>query len=503
MSTSSKRNSFYNVILLVLIFFYFAYSLIGINNPWSESHHGFVGGEKSRPAIYYLKFGYLETKLGQLTNEEWELGKEKLNYNVHHPIGLPLLISFSFLTFGISEFSARLVIILVNLTTIMFLYLFVKEYWGRKYAILSIFFMILSPMFFYIRNFTATEVFVLPFMISLFYLYVKWLKTKNKEFLYISFFVFIVGAFLADWWIYFIPPSLIFHYYFFVKGKNRKILLFFPAIIFALLLYLFHVWVLTGSLIGKDSYWGNLLDRLLFRVNLDEASKTYNINFFNITGVIANNTVRYFTPILTYGTIAFILIYIIRLFKNKLDTKSGLLLTIFAIPVSILYIFSNITWIHDFFVLFFLLPIPVIFTNLIFGINDRFLKGRNYYFVILLIVVIFIFILSALPVYQQINEWFSSVNPLVKFVAENKGNFLVTFTEHPDNHQLRFYTDLRKVKQTDNRDELLKILETYPDDFEYIIVTPSKLTDSNIMSYLNTNFKKQTISDEYEVFYLK
>ena len=87
----------YEIYLSLLIIIFISYSLIGINIPWSNGHHGFIGGEKSRPAIYYLELGYLKTKFGQLAKNNWRIGKETYIYNVHHPVGLPLLISLRIL----------------------------------------------------------------------------------------------------------------------------------------------------------------------------------------------------------------------------------------------------------------------------------------------------------------------------------------------------------------------------------------------------------------------
>ena len=91
--------------------------------------------------------------------------------------------------------------------------------------------------------------------------------------------------------------------------------------------------------------------------------------------------------------------------------------------------------------------------------------------------------------------------PIVKFVAENKGNFLVTYYESPDYHQFRFYSDLRKTKMVRNKEEFLR--ELLNEDYNYIIVMPERLDDKNFLLYLRENFRSVKVSNEYEVFYLK
>jgi hypothetical protein len=215
------------------------------------------------------------------------------------------------------------------------------------------------------------------------------------------------------------------------------------------------------------------------------------------------NTVNYFTIFLTYPAFFLVFLYIIRAFKKKLDEKEGLVLMIFITAISILYIFSNITWIHDFFVLFFLLSIPILFTSFLFGIEKKVFKGQKAHFYIFLIVIISLFILYSIPMYKQINQWLYTIPPIVKFVAENKGNFLVTYEENPDYHQLRFYTDLRIVNQINTKEELLKVLDNNHDDFKYIIVMPNRAIDKDLLNFLEGNFKEYIISNEYTAFYFR
>jgi 4-amino-4-deoxy-L-arabinose transferase-like glycosyltransferase len=475
---------------LILLFVYsISISFIGINSPLGEGHHGFILGEKARPAIYWLRFGIIETKFGQLVNTEWELGKERYNYNVHHPIGLPLLLYLSFKFLGISEFSARLPIVFVNAFSLIFFYMLMKELFEKKVALLSLFFFVFSPMFFYMRNFVSTEVFSLLFIFAVLYFYIKYIKSDNKKHLLLCGFFFFFGTLLSDWWVYFTLPTIIFHRLIYFRKKDT--LIFIPISILSFSLYLLHVYILTHSIIGENSYMGSLIDRLLFRLNLNAESQMYKIGFQSLVATIYENSRKYFTNSLF--SIFFISLVLLKKIREK---EIGFLFVSSLSFFLILFLFSNITWIHDFFVLFLVFPIAAFCSVFLNRIN---LHRKEK--IILLLTLLAVFLLESYHSYIKIHQWFITSPPIVKFVAENKGNFLVTYYENPDYHQFRFYSDLRKTKMVRNKEEFLR--ELLNEDYNYIIVMPEGLEDKNFLLYLRENFRSVKVSNEYEIFYLK
>jgi len=481
--------TFYQFAAILLIIYSICVSLIGINSPLGEGHHGFILGEKARPAIYWLRFGVIETKFGQLVNTEWELGKEKYNYNVHHPIGLPILIYLSFKTIGISEFSARLPVIFINVFSLVFFYLLVRNLFSERVATLSLFFFVFSPMFFYMRNFVSTEVFSLLFIFIVLYFYVNYVNTGKRKYLFSSAMFFFLGTFLSDWWVYFVLPIVVVHRIIYFKRKDT--LFFIPISIISFSFYLLHVYIITGSLIGEGSHMGSLIERLLFRLNLSEESWSYCITFQSLLASIFENAKKFFThTVLSLSLISLVL------FKNVRNKEIGFLLISSISLSSILLIFSNITWIHDFFVLFLIFPIALFPSLFLLSLNAS-IKERT----LLIIVTIILFLSEASHAYIKIHQWFTNSPPIVKFVAENPGNFLVTYYENPDYHQFRFYSDLRKVKMVRNRGELLNEIKS--GDYNYIITMPDRLESKELLLYLRENYRSKVISHEYEVFFLK
>jgi len=236
---------------------------------------------------------------------------------------------------------------------------------------------------------------------------------------------------------------------------------------------------------------GNLIDRLLFRLNLNAESRMYKIGFQSLVATIYENSRKYFTNSLL--SIFFISLVLLKKIREK---EIGFLFVSSLSFFLILFLFSNITWIHDFFVLFLVFPIATFSSVFLNRINLH--KKEK---AILLLTLIAVFLLESYHSYAKIHQWFITSPPIVKFVAENKGNFLVTYYENPDYHQFRFYSDLRKTKMVRDKEEFLR--ELLNEDYNYIIVMPEKLDDKNFLLYLRKNFRSVKVSNEYEVFYLK
>ncbi|MCX6821053.1 MAG: glycosyltransferase family 39 protein [Candidatus Aenigmarchaeota archaeon] len=476
--------------LYAILVIYVAYSLTGIDSPWSMGHHGCVGGEKSRPAIYYLDLGYTTTKLGQVASKDPSMCVTSLDYNVDHPAGLPLLISLSFQAFGISEAAARATIVVSNIAMICFFYLFVKEYWNNKLAFLATLTMVITPMFFYIRSFTSTEVFSMMFICGLLYMYVKWLKTGSEKLFWTSVVFFFIGAVFSDWWVYPVPFLMMAHSWLSKKPKKfRKLLIFIPIAALAMAVYIGHMWLLTGSLIGNGSHWGSLLDRLLFRLNLDQASQQYNITPLALTKAILESCMRYYNPLLFSLAVIYIATTLVRIRKG-VDERDLLVVLLFAMAVAILYAFSNITWIHDFFVLFFLPSVSLAAASVMARALGSGKRSVVFYIILLLIVAA-----SSYGTYKDIYSWSTTSDDLVKFMHDHDGSFIFTFNESPDYQQFGFYTDWRNIACADSISQMNGIDFT---KFNYI-VTSAGGTDASLASYLESKFgaRSQIIYNAY------
>jgi len=492
------KTPIYEILLTSIIIAYVILSTLDITAPWNSTHSGFIGAQYSNLAINYLKFGYFETKLGQLSNTASNLqtGNEKYEYYVNRPIGTAMLISFSFLVFGIHEWSARVVAVLFNILAIIFLFYFVKTYWDKEVAILSCFFTVFSPMFFYIRNFISPETITIFFTTFILYAYAKWLVTNKKRYFYLIFFAFITSTFF-NWENYFLVPPILIHYFIFVKKreKDKKLFYLIPTAIFCFLFYLGHIWLLMGMR-GLE----NLFKVFIFRLNLDESWYISEITPLSLVKVLITNLQKFYTNLYSY---AFLLFPIITLVKLKSNEKNILPLLIFLSFSLYLFIFSNLFWIHDFLVLFFA-PIFGIFIALILS-EIKYITVRknctiskiNFYG--FLFIISFLFIILSYPVYKSIYISNSEIWPIIKFLSKNDGNIIVSFDEHPQNFQLKFYLSKRVVLDIRDKDKLIKNLDK---GFKYFLVKDDNPIDEELKNYLENNFKSKKIHG-YVIYELK
>jgi len=492
-----KNNKIYNVIFLVFIIIFLTYSLFDINEPLSNAHPGFITGQYSEYAINYLKLGYLKTKLAQLWNTgSLETGKEKYEVYVHRPIGTSLLISFGFLIFGYHEWAARLVQVLFNLGTLIFIFLITKELWNKKTAVYALFFLVFSPMFFYMRNLISPDAIAIFFILSTIYFYVKWIKYKKKNFFYYLILIFIAGT-IVDWSVNFVVPVIILHYFlFYRKNNNRKILLLVPLAILMFSLNIFHIFLVSGN-------WGlsDLYKIMLFRLNLSEESKGYGITLIGLMQHFYRDFNYFYTPVLFFLFILFLLSFIKNI--GKVMWKESLIILTFLSMLGYLFIFSNIYWIHDFLILFVLPTIPISGAIMVEKLeNIKLFKGSlkpiSYILIVILLITFLIYSYnSIIKIYRGNSE----VSDIVGFLSKNKKDLIISFWEHPQNFQLKFYLEGKKVYYA--RDiETFKEIINKNENVGLFIEKESDPLDQEFKNYLVNNFPSLKFK-EYTVFFLK
>jgi hypothetical protein len=491
----------HEVLITMILFLYIGYSLFGISLPWSWGHNGFVGAEKSTFAMNYLIIGFKDSKLGQITNiGSVETGQEEYSYYIHHPIGMALLVSLSFLIFGINEWSARLIPIIINSGTIFFLYFFTKQYWTKNIGVFSIFFLVLNPMFFYTRNFVAMEVLVVFFTALMLCIYVRWLRDDRPRTLYLLFLIFVLGT-LSDWQFYFVVPPLIVHYFGFVKKKkkDKRLLFLLPGSVLTFLMYLAHVRFLTGSITGSKTFTGNLFETLLFRLNLSETSKSYNITLMELVRKIFGNFSFYYTKILLLATIFFIILFLFNVLTKKNVEKEALPFLIFLSFLSSFFIFSNLTWIHDFLLLF-LNPFVAVFGAIMIENSWKIAREKRSFkiiSIILFIIILAIFINDFYKTNEKIYHDNNRIEPIIDFLSNNNDDIIVSFDVHPQAYAFRFYLSKVKVSNIRSKKNLIELLNAEK-KYRFVLVREKTI----LKNFLTPLYHKREI-DGYTIFDLR
>ncbi|MEM7822019.1 MAG: glycosyltransferase family 39 protein [Candidatus Aenigmatarchaeota archaeon] len=477
----------------MLIFVFLAYSLFDIGSPLSDTHPGFITGQYSEYAVNYIKFGYLKTKLAQLWNTgSLETGKETYEVYVHRPIGTAFLLSLSFRVFGISEWSAKIVQVVANFGSILFLYLIIKNTFNRKIALITCFFLVFSPMFFYMRNLISPDALIIFFIFATLYFYILWLKDKKYLYLYLLFITFSLGAFV-EWSMHFIVPVILIHYFVLYKPKKKEkrkscllILILLSFITFSL--NILHIWLVSGIKGLSDLYF-----IFLFRTNLNEASWKYNINLAELLNHLYRDISYFYTPMV----FAVLLIFVARtIIKKTFYIWDGLFLLVLASFLSYLFVFSNLYWIHDFLILF-ILPGVFLATASFFETLERCLKRKAFY--LILFILMFSFLYYSYPTIKKIYEGNSNVSELISFLAQNHGDLIISFSEHPQNFQLKFYLQRRKVYYARDIETFKKIAEK--ENTKFFIEKNEEPLDQEFKNYLANNFPHKILG-KYSIFIL-
>jgi hypothetical protein len=176
--------------------------------------------------------------------------------------------------------------------------------------------------------------------------------------------------------------------------------------------------------------------------------------------------------------------------RKGIGERDLLVVLLFITALAMLYAFSNITWIHDFFVVLLLPSVPLAAAS----IMTRALGGGNRN-IVFYIIFLLILVASSYGTYKNIYDWSTNADELVKFMHDHDGRFIFTFDEHPDYQQLRFYTDWKKAVCVRNVGELGGIDVT---KFDYII-TRADETEAPLASYLESKFgaHARTIYNSY------
>ena len=287
-------------------------------------HHDWNGVFYSQIARNYLRFGLLETKLGQLTGPN--------SFYTHYPPLFPLTLAAAFKVFGISDLVSRLVPVGLTIAGLLVLYRI-----SSSWVVIAV---ALTPMLRYFGQMPSQE----PLIIFLTLLSFYFFRKKNRVGFYLS--VILNG--LSGWAGYFFYPLLFFL-------NRRWAIKACLLLVMTFSLHLLHVYILTGSFSG-----GGIFDALLLR-----------LGFFPMLGKTEPELAGQFTwlaylikearMLTVYYT--FTLLSLAAL--DLLFCRNRITLIFLAWGLSYPLIFSNVVFVHEYFNVFFWPFLALSLVNLI------------------------------------------------------------------------------------------------------------------------------------------
>ena len=332
---------------------------IGINKPLN-GHHDYNNRFFSQVARNYLKYDLSVTRLGQLISYDTKTFTKE--YYTHHPILLPLTLSGSIFIFGYSPWSVRLVPIIFSIGTLIFFYLLLRRFFSIPIALISLGYWIVSPMFLYFGKMADHESPTLFFVTLSIYAYVLYYQTKIKRYWRLCFLTVFVAQYFG-WPGYYLAAIL------FVVDRNW---LFLIISSFNFAIFLFHTWVLTGSLIG-----GGLWDILLFRMGLRPLSWVReDYTMVQLAKQEISWSFHFFNPVFFFFTCASSLyIFVKTLFERKFTLQFKVWFIFLFVAFVHVFLFKTGAWRHDYW-LYYFLPVYSISTAIGATVIISLKKGR-------------------------------------------------------------------------------------------------------------------------------
>ncbi len=322
--------------ILIPIFFSILITSIGLNKPF-VGHHDFMSAFEGTIAKNYLNYGIIRTKLGQITSHPSNPPEETKSFQVSYLPLLPLLIYFSYLLFGVSEWTTRIVPAIFSVIGVIFFYLSIKKIWDYKIAFVASIFYMLNPMFIYFSKLPAPEPLLVAMFSVIFYSYLRWLDKKTNRRFLVLFLLILLGGFIG-WPILYICPLLILHSL--LNKQFKRKMLFLLSFLFIIPgLQFWHVYILTNQ-IG-----GYLLQTLLKRTS--EQSLSFGGIDFS-WGSYIKQEISWLQSYYTRIVIFLSLLNFVSLLRQKMDFKNTTVYLFLLFGVAHPILFSKYVFIHDF-----------------------------------------------------------------------------------------------------------------------------------------------------------
>lgn len=291
--------------------------------PWKGIHNAWGGAMYGNIARNYLKYGYLATHFGPVSN----LGivsPSEFQYYYHHPPLLYWLVSLSFRFFGVSEWSARLVPLVFSVALLLLIYVVGARLFDRKVGLLAAAFAAIMPMeTYYGAHVDVYGSVAVAFSLLAFYGYIRWVGERQTADLALCVAGVVLGCMTA-WYTYFLIPLILVHYYWFHywRGRSRDHrLLILPACAVAIFgLFMLHrKWLLRDSAEIEGALTEKLIRRLSFGEHPMRLAARHLVDVLNL-----------YTQPLALLVAAWVCFFAWDVFRRRLQASDWLLLILFG-----------------------------------------------------------------------------------------------------------------------------------------------------------------------------
>jgi hypothetical protein len=445
-----------------------------------DGWHGFTLQEWGNTARNYLKFGKHVLARPESTYA----------YRVDHPILLPLLVSVSFRLFGIHEWSIRLIPVLSSLLMPILVFILVSKWEGKRVALLAAFFLVLTPVYAYYSKLPTWHIPTSSFSLLAFVLYYWWLETGKKSY-YFGLYAGLVLGMLSDWIAYFVAPAILLHYIIHNLRRTKNLGFVLSLCILPPLLFAVHLgW--TYLLAGKEGM-GLLLDRFLLRTVSSGSQEGRFV--FTLWDFYAATYVRskfFLTPTICTLSIVCLIAFLLMPLYKKFSKQNTFIIILFLFGFSHNLLFRNRVCIHDFIMLFHLLPFFAITAALgVHCIAKKVLKGKWYWTALFILALCYFCSKQSISALERLQNVYvdadrfligSKVNEITEKNEVVIGNFVPEY--------MAYYADRTWLEVTDSQD-LTSRIQTEPSYSQYVLRDGNSV-DGKLREYLVRNHPVET-----------
>jgi 4-amino-4-deoxy-L-arabinose transferase-like glycosyltransferase len=255
---------------------------INISKPFIGQHdwNGVVYGQQAKN---FYRYGFIPLKFGA-TMATPDVPAESRIFQIHYSPALPMLISFSYRSFGVSERSTRLVPVVASLASVLLVMLLGRESISFRAGIMAGILMAVTPMFIYYGKNPVHEVVLLPLALLSFYSYQRFLKTNRDKWWKILL-LSLIGAMLTGWSGYY-ATGLIFTHGILLRRNEKIRFLQLPLTAATLLvIFFFHSKILNPQATGdlQNIFLARLGGASVGLMDFLIKEFRYSINLFTIT----------------------------------------------------------------------------------------------------------------------------------------------------------------------------------------------------------------------------
>jgi len=328
-----------------------------------DGWHGYCLCEWGGMARNYLKFGYLETKLGLMMYNGWiKPDFSSYRYRVDHPPLLPLFISLSYRLFGIHEWSTRLVPLLTSLGLLLLVFWLARKLGGKGVALIASLFFALLPAQAYYGTLPVPSVLGSFFSWLTIVSYLRWVETRSTKWCAAIYLSFILAS-LSDWPSYFVVPPLLLHYMVCEYRKTKNLRFVFSFAILPVVLLAVHLgWI---YLLAGEGGVRKLFDRFLIRtISSGSEEGQYVFTMWDFYATAYARFKFFFTPTICALSVVWLIDFISMPLHKKLTSQNMSIAALFLFGLSQNLALSNMVYIHDFDMVFDFSPLFAILAAL-------------------------------------------------------------------------------------------------------------------------------------------